>query len=61
MLVLVSEQPKCKYCGLLMDSWTFGQAEHAHNNCRAEHIVDRLMRGIEAELAAGLQGDRENG
>ena len=48
--ILVSEQPKCKICGRLMESWDFYSNENKHNECISKEVTDKLISFIQNQL-----------
>lgn len=41
--LIISEQPKCKTCGKLMQEWNPFAQEHEHIECSAERISASLV------------------
>ncbi|MDA3856293.1 MAG: hypothetical protein PF569_08600 [Candidatus Woesearchaeota archaeon] len=48
--LIISEQPKCKTCGKLMQEWNGFAKEHEHTECSSERISAKLIRVIKKQL-----------
>jgi hypothetical protein len=50
--LIISEQPKCKTCGKLMQEWNPFTEVHEHRECSAERISASLVEVLKKQLNA---------
>lgn len=50
--LIISEQPKCKTCGKLMQEWNPFANEHEHIECSEERISAILVEILKKQLGA---------
>ena len=48
--LIISEQPKCKTCGKLMQEWNPFAEVHEHIECSAERISASLVEILKKKL-----------
>ncbi len=48
--LIISQQPKCKTCGKLMQEWNPFAEVHEHIECSAERISVSLVEVLKKEL-----------
>lgn len=48
--LIISEQPKCKTCGVLMGEWNLFADEYEHIECSADRISDILIEMVRNDL-----------
>jgi len=50
--LIISEQPKCKTCGKLMQEWNPFAEVHEHIECSAKRISASLVEILKKQLEA---------
>lgn len=53
--IIISEQPKCKYCGELMIEWNAWADEHEHIECMSERISENLIKIVKQQLGTEIK------
>lgn len=48
--IIISEQPKCKTCGKLMEEWNPFAIEHEHMKCASKRITGDLIEIVKNQL-----------
>lgn len=57
--IIISEQPKCKTCGKLMDEWIQFANEHEHNECRKIRISNDIENIIKSLFRDALNNEKD--